>query len=72
MHEQGQERYHDTVCREIDLPEDATATMGTAANMNYAAVVEERRGRERRGGCHGGRGDQRGVRGRSGELARNG
>jgi len=39
MHEQGQERYHDTVCREIDLPEDATATMGTAANMNYAAVV---------------------------------
>jgi adenosylcobinamide amidohydrolase len=39
MHEQGQERYHDTVCREIGLPEDATATMGTAANMNYAAVV---------------------------------
>jgi adenosylcobinamide amidohydrolase len=39
MHEQGQERYHDTVCREIDLPEEATATMGTAANMNYAAVV---------------------------------
>jgi adenosylcobinamide amidohydrolase len=39
MHEQGQERYHDTVCREIDLPEDLTATMGTAANMNYAAVV---------------------------------
>jgi adenosylcobinamide amidohydrolase len=41
MHEQGQERYHDMVCREIDLPEDATATMGTAANMNYAAVVEK-------------------------------
>lgn len=39
MHEQGQERYHDTVCREIGLPEDATATMGTAANMNYAAMV---------------------------------
>lgn len=39
MHEQGQERYHDTVCREIGLPEDATATMGTAANMNYAAIV---------------------------------
>jgi adenosylcobinamide amidohydrolase len=39
MHEQGQERYHDTVCREIDLPEDATATMGTAANMNYAAIT---------------------------------
>jgi adenosylcobinamide amidohydrolase len=42
MHEQGQERYHDTVCREIDLPEEATATMGTAANMNYAAVVVTR------------------------------
>lgn len=39
IHEQGQESYHDFVCAEIDLPPDATATMGTAANMNYAAII---------------------------------
>lgn len=39
MVEEGPERYHDRVCREVDLPADATATMGTAANMNYAAIV---------------------------------
>jgi adenosylcobinamide amidohydrolase len=37
--EQGQESYHDFVCAEIGVPADVTATMGTAANMNYAAIV---------------------------------
>lgn len=37
--DQGPERYHDRVCAEIDLPADATATMGTAANMHYAAIA---------------------------------
>jgi len=41
IHQQGQEAYHAFVCGEIDLPPDATATMGTAANMNYAAVVTQ-------------------------------
>jgi adenosylcobinamide amidohydrolase len=36
---QGEEAYHDSVCVEIGLSPGATATMGTAANMNYAAVV---------------------------------
>ena len=36
----GLERYHDEVCAEAGLPADATAMMGTAANMNYAARVE--------------------------------
>jgi adenosylcobinamide amidohydrolase len=40
--EQGQEAYHDAVCAEIDLSPDLTVTMGTAANMNYAAVVTAR------------------------------
>ncbi|MEQ1760111.1 MAG: adenosylcobinamide amidohydrolase [Vicinamibacterales bacterium] len=39
--EKGQEVYHDSVCGEIDLPPDLTAVMGTAANMNYAAIVTE-------------------------------
>jgi adenosylcobinamide amidohydrolase len=37
----GLERYHDVVCAEASLPADATAMMGTAANMNYAAVALE-------------------------------
>jgi adenosylcobinamide amidohydrolase len=37
--EQGQESYHDFVCNEIGVPADLTATMGTAANMNYAAIA---------------------------------
>jgi adenosylcobinamide amidohydrolase len=37
--DQGQESYHDFVCTEIGVAPDATATMGTAANMNYVAVV---------------------------------
>lgn len=39
MVEDGPERYHDRVCGELDLPSDATTTMGTAANMNYAAIA---------------------------------
>ena len=40
--------YHDRVCDEIGLPPDDTAVMGTAANMNYVAVVQRgRRGRRR-------------------------
>jgi adenosylcobinamide amidohydrolase len=37
--EGGLERYHDRVCAEIGLPPESTALMGTAANMNYAAVT---------------------------------
>jgi adenosylcobinamide hydrolase len=37
----GQEAYHDRVCDEIDLDSSATAVMGTAANMNYAAIATE-------------------------------
>jgi len=39
--EAGLEAYHDDVCREIGLPADETAIMGTAANMNYVALVTE-------------------------------
>ena len=35
----GQEAYHDVVCAEMDLQPGEVALMGTAANMNYAAVV---------------------------------
>lgn len=37
----GLDAYHDVVCREAGLPPDSTAVMGTAASMNYAAVVQE-------------------------------
>jgi adenosylcobinamide amidohydrolase len=33
--------YHDIVCREASVPDDATAVMGTAANMNYASIVQQ-------------------------------
>lgn len=36
----GPEKYHRSVCEELGLPAESTATMGTAANMNYATVVE--------------------------------
>lgn len=36
-----QEAYHEQVCAEVALPAGETAVMGTAANMNYAAVVTE-------------------------------
>src|SRR5262245_25707045 len=39
--EAGMEAYHDQVCSEISLPADATAIMGTAANMNYMAIATE-------------------------------
>jgi adenosylcobinamide amidohydrolase len=38
MIDAGLERYHDEVCAEVSLPADATVMMGTAANMNYAAL----------------------------------
>jgi len=36
--DRGQEVYHDGVCDELGLPSDATVVMGTAANMQYAAL----------------------------------
>src|SRR5882672_11400048 len=36
---QGMEAYHAAVCKEVGLSPDNTAVMGTAANMNYAAIV---------------------------------
>jgi adenosylcobinamide amidohydrolase len=39
--EAGMEAYHDRVCAEVDLPADRTVVMGTAANMNYVAVMRE-------------------------------
>src|SRR5579862_3679822 len=41
MIEDGLDAYHDRVCAEVALPPDQTAVMGTAANMNYVAVVTE-------------------------------
>jgi adenosylcobinamide amidohydrolase len=40
MLESGQERYHHMVCEELDLDPQRVASMGTAANMNYATVVQ--------------------------------
>ena len=37
----GLEGYHDAVCAELGLPSGQTAVLGTAANMNYVAVVTE-------------------------------
>jgi adenosylcobinamide amidohydrolase len=37
----GLEAYDDRVCEEAGLPPERTAVMGTAANMNYAAIVRE-------------------------------
>jgi adenosylcobinamide amidohydrolase len=39
--EHGYDAYHDVVCGEAAVPAAVTATMGTAANMNYVAVVTE-------------------------------
>jgi adenosylcobinamide hydrolase len=39
---QGMEAYHAAVCKEVGLSPDNTAVMGTAANMNYAAIVSKR------------------------------
>lgn len=38
----GQEAYHDLVCAEIGVDPESAATLGTAANMNYAALTSER------------------------------
>jgi adenosylcobinamide amidohydrolase len=38
---QGQEAYHRAACAEAGVPSEATAMMGTAANMQYASVREE-------------------------------
>jgi adenosylcobinamide hydrolase len=40
----GLEDYHDLVCRELNLDPERVATMGTAANMNYAAIEERQDG----------------------------
>lgn len=37
----GLEAYHDVVCHELGLRPDSVALMGTAANMNYAAVAQK-------------------------------
>jgi adenosylcobinamide amidohydrolase len=37
IHGLGQEGYHRVVCAELGLPAEATAVMGTAANMIYAS-----------------------------------
>ena len=41
MTEDGLEAYHDTVCAEVAVPPERTVVMGTAANMNYVALVTE-------------------------------
>jgi adenosylcobinamide amidohydrolase len=38
--EGGLDAYHDRVCAEIGVPPERTAVMGTAANMNYTAIVQ--------------------------------
>src|SRR4051812_16801524 len=40
IHQGGPVVYHDSICAEIGVDASAAAVMGTAANMNYAAVVE--------------------------------
>lgn len=42
MTEPGLDAYHDRACTDARLPGAETVVMGTAANMNYAAVVTER------------------------------
>jgi len=37
----GLGHYHDIVCGEAGVPHDGTAVMGTAANMNYASIVQQ-------------------------------
>ncbi|HXM11536.1 MAG: adenosylcobinamide amidohydrolase [Candidatus Sulfotelmatobacter sp.] len=38
----GPESYHDAACAEMGLDGSLAAVMGTAANMNYAAIVQHR------------------------------
>jgi adenosylcobinamide amidohydrolase len=37
----GLDAYHDVVCSEANVPADRTVVMGTAANMNYAAIARD-------------------------------
>jgi adenosylcobinamide amidohydrolase len=39
IHEQGEARYHETVCAEAGVPSASSVVMGTAANVGYAAVA---------------------------------
>src|SRR5205823_1100956 len=41
MTEKGLDAYHDRVCAEVAVPPECTAVMGTAANMNYIALVTQ-------------------------------
>lgn len=41
IHKLGRKGYHDKVCREINLDPNKTATMGTAASMQYASIKTE-------------------------------
>jgi adenosylcobinamide amidohydrolase len=41
MTEDGLDAYHDKVCADVAVPPEGTAVMGTAANMNYVALVTE-------------------------------
>jgi len=41
MTEDGLDAYHEKVCAEVALPPECTAVMGTAANMNYVALMTE-------------------------------
>lgn len=40
LHKSNLPDYHDLVCREADVDPELVALMGTAANMNYASIVE--------------------------------
>ena len=40
----GAENYHDAACAEMGLDGNLAAVMGTAANMNYAAIAQHRDG----------------------------
>jgi len=42
LHGMGQDAYHRAVCDEAGIPPGTSAIMGTAANMQYAAVRSER------------------------------
>lgn len=44
IHELGEAAYHERVCAEVGVPAASSVVMGTAANMNYAAVAVERDG----------------------------
>jgi len=41
MTEGGLDTYHDKICADAAVPAECTAVMGTAANMNYVALVTE-------------------------------